>query len=66
MLGKVKFFNKEKGYGFIKGDDGVDHFVHSTELNMQGFKDLQEGEDVRFDSEEGDKGLVAKNVTLVD
>jgi len=65
MFGKVKFFNKEKGFGFIKNNAGVDHFVHYSEINMDGFKDLDEDMEVEFEAADGDKGPVAKNVTLV-
>lgn len=65
MFGTVKFFNKEKGFGFIKNEDGVDHFVHFSDIKMEGFKDLPEDAKVEFESDSGDKGPVAKNVTLV-
>ena len=63
MQGKVKWFNKEKGFGFIERDDGNDVFVHYTAIQEDGFKSLQEGETVEFDIVEGPKGLQAANVT---
>ncbi|MFY9173808.1 MAG: cold shock domain-containing protein [Peptococcia bacterium] len=62
MQGKVKWFNKEKGYGFIEREDGTDVFVHFSAIQMDGFKTLQEGEDVEFDVVDGPKGLQAANV----
>ena len=61
--GKVKFFNNEKGYGFITTDEGKDIFVHYTGIASDGFKSLEDGEAVQFDIIEGDKGLQAVNVT---
>ena len=63
MQGKVKWFNKEKGFGFIERDDGNDVFVHYSAIQEDGFKTLQEGETVEFDIVEGPKGLQAANVT---
>jgi len=63
MQGKVKWFNKEKGYGFIERDGGSDVFVHFSAIEMDGFKTLQEGETVEFDIVDGPKGLQASNVT---
>ena len=63
MQGKVKWFNKEKGFGFIERDDGNDVFVHFSAIQQDGFKTLQEGEAVEFDIVEGPKGLQAANVT---
>ena len=62
MLGNVKWFNKEKGFGFIEREDGNDVFVHYSAIQQDGFKTLQEGEDVEFDIVEGPKGLQAANV----
>ena len=63
MLGKVKWFNKEKGFGFIERDNGNDVFVHYTAIQQDGFKSLQEGDAVEFDIVDGPKGLQAANVT---
>ncbi len=63
MQGKVKWFNKEKGFGFIEREDGNDVFVHFSAIQQDGFKTLQEGETVEFDIVEGPKGLQAANVT---
>ncbi|MDS0526616.1 cold shock domain-containing protein [Clostridium sp. SHJSY1] len=61
--GTVKWFNTEKGYGFISGDDGDDVFVHHSQIKAQGpNKDLHEGENVSFDVESGAKGPMATNV----
>ena len=61
--GTVKWFNAEKGYGFITGEDGNDVFVHYSGLNMEGFKSLYEGEAVEYDVIQGQKGPQAVNVT---
>lgn len=63
MLGKVKWFNAQKGYGFITTEDGKDIFVHYSGISTSGFKTLEEGESVSFDLTEGDKGHQAVNVT---
>jgi CspA family cold shock protein len=60
--GKVKWFNENKGYGFITREDGPDVFVHFTAIQGEGFKTLAEGEEVEFEVTEGDKGPQAANV----
>ena len=62
--GKVKWFNPRKGYGFIATPDGRDIFVHYSSISGDGYKTLNEGDDVTFDIIEGDKGLRADNVTI--
>lgn len=63
MQGKVKWFNAEKGYGFIETEDGSDVFVHFSAIQMDGFKTLEEGQEVEFDIVEGARGPQAANVT---
>ena len=63
--GKVKWFNNQKGYGFISDEQGNDVFVHYSGLNMDGFKSLEEGATVEFEVVEGAKGPQATNVTVV-
>ena len=63
--GVVKWFNDEKGYGFIKAADGNDIFVHHTEIKAEGFRTLKEGEKVEFELTQGPKGLKATNVNIV-
>ncbi|SHJ26085.1 cold-shock protein [Hespellia stercorisuis] len=60
--GTVKWFNNQKGYGFISDADGNDVFVHYSGLNMDGFKSLEEGQEVEFEVTEGAKGPQAINV----
>ena len=63
--GTVKWFNNEKGFGFISQSDGADVFVHHSAIDMQGYRSLAEGQAVEFDVQEGPKGLQAANVRPV-
>lgn len=63
--GTVKWFNNQKGYGFITAEDGKDVFVHFSGLNMEGFKTLEDGAAVEFDITDGAKGPQAVNVEVV-
>lgn len=62
--GTVKWFDDAKGYGFIEQDVGEDVFVHYSEIQQEGYKTLDEGQDVEFELEETEKGLAAKNVKV--
>lgn len=65
QTGKVKWFNAQKGFGFIAAEDGTDVFVHFSAIAMDGFKTLDEGMDVQFEVVDGAKGPQAANVTRV-
>ncbi len=62
FTGKVKWFDAQKGYGFIEREDGDDVFVHFSAIQDEGFKTLEEGEEVEFEIVEGDRGPQAANV----
>lgn len=62
MIGKVKWFSAEKGYGFIEREDGSDVFVHFSAIQEDGFKSLSEGQQVEFEIVDGNRGLQAANV----
>ena len=63
MQGKVKWFNAEKGYGFIEQDEGGDIFVHYSAIQGEAYKTLEEGQRVQFDVVQGNRGPQAANVT---
>jgi CspA family cold shock protein len=63
--GTVKWFNGSKGFGFIQQENGTDIFVHYSAINSEGFKTLNEGDNVSFMIEEGEKGPAAVNVTVI-
>lgn len=65
MNGTVKWFNAEKGFGFITAEDGKDVFVHFSQIKKEGFKTLEEGEKVTFEVVKGAKGPQAENVASV-
>ena len=62
--GKVKWFNNSKGYGFIEQDGGADVFVHYSAIQGDGYRSLNEGQDVEFEITQGNKGLQAANVVI--
>ncbi len=65
VVGTVKWFNGDKGYGFIAREGGPDVFVHYSAIQADGFRNLTEGQKVEFNIEQGPKGLQAANVRLV-
>mgnify|MGYP000044057092 CR=1 FL=1 len=65
VKGTVKWFNAKKGYGFITKEDGGDIFVHYTGIDMNGFRTLNEGEEVEFEVQQGPKGPQAINVRVL-
>jgi CspA family cold shock protein len=65
ITGTVKWFNASKGYGFIERTDGADVFVHYTAIQSEGFRTLEEGQQVEFSVEQGPKGLQAAQVVIL-
>lgn len=65
MNGTVKWFNADKGFGFITGDDGVDVFAHFSQIQVDGFKTLEEGQKVSFEIAQGPKGPQAENIQVI-
>lgn len=65
MRGTTKWFDKQKGYGFITGDDGAEYFAHQTQIKMDGFRTLDAGDIVEFDVRSEEKGLAAVDVLPV-
>jgi CspA family cold shock protein len=65
FIGKVKWFNDSKGYGFISREDGPDVFVHHSAVRMEGFRSLKEDQAVEFEIVEGAKGLQAQDVEII-
>jgi CspA family cold shock protein len=65
MTGTVKWFNSEKGFGFITSDEGNDVFAHFSQIQKEGFKTLEEGQKVEFDVVEGAKGPQAENIVTL-
>ena len=63
--GTVKWFNAEKGFGFITGEDGKDVFAHFSQIQKEGFKELFEGQEVEFEITEGQKGPQASNIVVI-
>ncbi len=65
MKGTVKWFNAEKGFGFITTEEGNDVFAHFSQIRKDGFKTLEEGQEVEFNVVEGQKGLQAEEITII-
>jgi len=65
MTGRVKWFNDQKGYGFIEVDGSQDVFVHHSAIKGEGFKSLKEGDQVEFEVTKGPKGLQASNLRII-
>jgi len=66
FTGTVKWFNAQKGYGFIRTEDNKELFIHYTEIKGEGYKSLEEGQTVEFSISDGKKGPIASNLTLVE
>ena len=64
--GTVKWFNESKGFGFIERKEGADAFVHFSSINSDGYRKLDEGQQVEFTVAQGDKGIEAKEVTVIE
>lgn len=64
MKGTVKWFNEEKGFGFITGEDGKDVFVHFSQINKNGFKTLKENEEVEYSVTKSVRGMQAENIVV--
>ena len=65
LKGTVKWFNAEKGFGFISQENGPDVFAHFSEIQSNGFKSLEDGQKVNFEVEQGQRGLQATNITKI-
>ncbi|MCO4611201.1 Cold shock protein [Streptococcus infantarius subsp. infantarius] len=65
VQGTVKWFNAEKGFGFISQESGPDVFAHFSEIQSNGFKSLEDGQEVNFEVEQGQRGLQATNITKI-
>ena len=65
LRGTVKWFNDDKGFGFILAEDGNDYFAHFSQIKKEGFKTLKEGEEVTFEITQGDRGPQASNIETV-
>jgi CspA family cold shock protein len=65
MNGTVKWFNAEKGFGFITDENGTDVFAHFSQINIDGYKTLEEGQEVSFNVVEGPKGPQAEGITVL-
>ena len=65
VQGTVKWFNAEKGFGFISQESGPDLFAHFSEIQSNGFKSLEDGQKVNFEVEQGQRGLQATNITKI-
>lgn len=65
MTGTIEWFNGNKGFGLIAGEDGEDVFAHFSQINSEGYKTLEEGQKVSFDKARGQKGLQAENIIVL-